>query len=43
MWEYKGQSKAPLSLKEVSKVQALYGIIIASRAQGVTQVTQVTA
>ena len=32
LWEFKGQSQAPLSLKEVSQVQESCGIIIASRA-----------
>ena len=32
LWEFKGQSQETLSLKEVSQVQALYGIIIASWA-----------
>ena len=31
LWEFKGQSQAPMSLKEF-QVQASYGIIIASRA-----------
>ena len=37
LWKFKGQSQAPMSLKEF-QVQAFYGIIIASRAHNLRKV-----